>query len=1245
MERRAYTRQPLAVEAQAVRAGVGAWPCVIRDFCPGGVFVSFAGEHRASVPVDTDESVQIRFAVVGHGEREEYSLRARVAGVFKGGAGCEFFDADPKAVRMLQHLANKARQGSAETTGEQAPWRPAVATATTRHPEADRLLGELRAEVAAFLEPELEALFKEAGESLFAAARDAPSNAEQTRYLDALKDVDALKAAARTGFYEAILRELERLEHPLEASEEPAESVEGNEEPSGGSELSLVESGEFSDWLTVKKIYSKAEPRYEELTWQLRERLSHLVGTRIEDEHQPIGLAALCHTFHDAMESVAAARAAREAAFAAFEKTLVAHLGPFYEAINQRLIDAGLLPKLERPKPQVPRHGPAASGDPGYRAAPPGGAPEPGSTWGATRPSGAWGQAAGPGQTSPPGAAGPGGRWPATPPPSWPDERPDERPDEWPDPAIEPEAPLPPDPRGTVAGHVYSEPLEISRDAYRTAQTLLALQRRLAPAMQALAEVGAEAGAEVGPEAGSGAPPGAGAAPAAGPLPPTYAPEQVLGALALLARQTAPASADEQTPDLGTRVLRALRSRHGYAEKRAIDEPQANAIEVVGNLVRAMLDDALVSDALKARLRRLEVPVLAAALRDANFFSAPDHPARKVINRIGRLAAPGETLDPATAEAVDPLIERIVESAADDPEVFGEVSQALDELVERQAAERERNVREVVQACERQQALLRARSGGRPAEPERELPEEWKQWLARGKRLRVGDPVILDKDTDHPRRVALAWVDEDHSTYVFVDGGGKKAATLSLPELAMALRRGSADVVPESQLSVMDRALYGMLERLHEQVVHRATHDQLTELANRKELEARLEEAAAGARREGARHVLLLIDMDHFHVINERCGKRAGDRLLKEIGRVLLRSVGRRGVPARLGEDKFGVLLEGAPRERGFELADRQRQAIERFRVAWRGERLPLTASIGLVEVGPSSGGARDLLAAAAAARDAAKEAGGNRIEVHRPDRGRLSAEEAEARWRERIERALAEDRLELRCQKIAPLSDDARERPHYEILLGVRGDAGETLLPGEFIQAAELYGRIGAVDRWVIEHAFRWMADNKRTLARVGGCSINLSAPSLSDEELLEFVLEQFSLTKLPPGKVLFEVTESSAIQSLSNAENFIRVMKEYGCRFSLDDFGSGHSSYSYLKHLPVDFVKIDGMFVRDIAENPSDYAMVQSINEIGHFMGKRTVAEFAESEEVIARLREIGVDYAQGYAIEVPRPLREIG
>ena len=242
------------------------------------------------------------------------------------------------------------------------------------------------------------------------------------------------------------------------------------------------------------------------------------------------------------------------------------------------------------------------------------------------------------------------------------------------------------------------------------------------------------------------------------------------------------------------------------------------------------------------------------------------------------------------------------------------------------------------------------------------------------------------------------------------------------------------------------------------------------------------------------------------------------------------------------------------------------------------------------------------------------------------------------------IDHVLKEDRFVLNCQKIVPIEDNSEDRDHYEILLTVLDENDNPMPPQDFIIAAETYNRMGAIDRWVIKNSFRWIAANILKLDGLGAFSINISGNSLTEDDFMEFVLEQFNETRLPTSKICFEITETSAIGSLDNAIKFMEKLKVIGVQFSLDDFGTGLSSYSYPRNLPVDYLKIDGIFVKDIKTNPSDYAVVKSINEIGHFTGKKTIAEFVEDDEVLKILREIGVDFAQGYGIGKKIPITEL-
>jgi len=434
-------------------------------------------------------------------------------------------------------------------------------------------------------------------------------------------------------------------------------------------------------------------------------------------------------------------------------------------------------------------------------------------------------------------------------------------------------------------------------------------------------------------------------------------------------------------------------------------------------------------------------------------------------------------------------------------------------------------------------------------------------------------------------------------------------------------------------------------QALSQQLSFQASHDALTGLINRRTFEQRLGRMMESVRIDGAEHALCYIDLDQFKVINDTCGHVAGDELLRQLGRVLAAEVRERDTLARLGGDEFGVLLERCSIDQAYRVASALHKAIERFQFVWEDKRFRVGASIGLAPVDALGADGGEVLAMADSACYAAKERGRNQIRVFRTDDADLASRQGEMQWIPRIHEALEAGRLELYFQSIAPLAKGVDARgPHYELLLRMRGADGRLIPPGAFMPAAERYGLVTTLDRWVVDTALTWLAASPAHLSELELCAINLSGSSLSDDEFLGFVLGRIEASEVPAEKLCFEITETAAIGDLSSATRFLHSLRAFGCRFALDDFGSGLSSFAYLKTLPVDYLKIDGVFVREIANNAVDYAMVKSINEVGHVMGKRTVAEFVENDAIEGALREIGIDYAQGYGIARPRPLSEL-
>jgi diguanylate cyclase (GGDEF)-like protein len=421
-----------------------------------------------------------------------------------------------------------------------------------------------------------------------------------------------------------------------------------------------------------------------------------------------------------------------------------------------------------------------------------------------------------------------------------------------------------------------------------------------------------------------------------------------------------------------------------------------------------------------------------------------------------------------------------------------------------------------------------------------------------------------------------------------------------------------------------------------------ASHDALTDLANRREFETRLETALGRHSLTPAKHALIFLDLDQFKIVNDTCGHAAGDRLLREVAFTLLDNLPGNALLARLGGDEFGVLLENCRPDDAVEAAERFRRTIKANRFVWSGRRFNVTASIGLVHAGEEHFTLEEALRAADVACYIAKEKGRDRVQLYRPGDSELQERFGEMAWVQRIQRAVDDNRLLLFAQEIVPLGrSDEAAGAHVELLVRLCDEHGRLVGPGCFLPAAERYGLMPLIDRWVVSNAFARVAERRAKGAQpLATFAINLSGMSFSDDTFPEYVREQIGLHGIAPETVCFEVTETSAIADLGQARRFIGALKGLGCRFSLDDFGTGMSSFSYLKNLPVDYLKIDGSFVRDMLTNRVDRAMVEMISHVGRVMGKSTIAECVEDADTLAVLGEIGIDYAQGFVIARPQP-----
>jgi diguanylate cyclase (GGDEF)-like protein/PAS domain S-box-containing protein len=471
------------------------------------------------------------------------------------------------------------------------------------------------------------------------------------------------------------------------------------------------------------------------------------------------------------------------------------------------------------------------------------------------------------------------------------------------------------------------------------------------------------------------------------------------------------------------------------------------------------------------------------------------------------------------------------------------------------------------------------------------------------------------------------------------------------------LVRADSTVVPVSivgaPLRSEDKAAGAVLV-LHDKTAERefvarlswqASHDALTGLVNRREFEARLGKALDKLSHHSGEHSLMFLDLDRFKVVNDTCGHAAGDQLLRQTSDLLHETLCPGGLLARLGGDEFGVLLQDCDASSAVAIAERLRFAVQELRFLWSGCAFNISVSIGLVHVAEAVA-MEETLRAADMACYMAKEKGRNRVQVYHPSDAELVQRVGEMTWVQRIRNGLDEQRFCLFAQEIRALNKDEPAHSRVELLLRLRGEDGKLVEPGSFMPAAERYGLMPLIDRWVVRNAFALLASrlNSSESVQVSNCAINLSGATFGDDDFVDYVRRQFEIHRVPPELICFEITETSAIANLTSARRFIQALKRLGCRFSLDDFGTGMSSFSYLKHLPVDSIKIDGSFVTEMLNSEIDRAMVEMIVHVAKVMGKSTIAEFVESDEILEALREIGVDFAQGYAIGKPLPFETV-
>ncbi|MEE4278038.1 MAG: DUF1631 family protein [Halieaceae bacterium] len=522
-----------------------------------------------------------------------------------------------------------------------------------------------------------------------------------------------------------------------------------------------------------------------------------------------------------------------------------------------------------------------------------------------------------------------------------------------------------------------------------------------------------------------------------------------------------------------------------------------------------------------------------------------------------------------------------------------------------------------------------------------------RRWLERVKALEPGARLRYVNKEGQRRRMRLVWVSDDRDRFAFVNERGQKVAELTAVQLARQLSRGAQPPTRVDNMSVLHQSMYETLEQAQKTLSFERNRDRVTKLINADSLVNQLRRTLRHAHAHDSEHAYLALDIDNFALVNDVFDETSGDEVLAAFGQLLGQLHDQRALSARMREDEFGILLTYSALGDARRVADKIRGDIAESGLTVAGESVSFTVSIGIAPILRSTASPQQVLEQSRSALQIAKDQGRDQVVVYDVDQEEIHRYQRErANSRQLLDEAMDTDRLVLRAQPLVQTAVDGSEQAshHYEVLLALRDDDGELQSPQDFIRSAERFGFVTLVDRWVVRQTFAWISKLVDRQKQVPQLAINLSGTSITDNEFLEYILEQISEYGVGTSRLCFEITETGAIDNLAKAADFVRTLKNIGCLFSLDDFGTGLASHKYLKELPVDYVKIDGTFISDIHNNSTDYAMAKSINDLAHFLGQKTIAECVETLEIVPSLREIGVDYLQGWGVGMPRELDEI-
>ena len=1280
-DQRRHARQAIS---QAARVRFGEGPSIaaeIRDYCPTGLYVALPGNDTPDAALSALQGtvVQVELAAAGP---EPLRLVGRVARRSPGGIG--IFVATMPA-NVLQALRAGAEGLTPSAAGAQSP---GLST-----PQIQALHLQCNLLFHGFLEEALRDLFQQGIERLGQAGQDEMGFLERARFDHGARELAKRRSQIEADFLNAMQGRLQHIQ-----PEAPGEAPETNQ-------MALVEEDEFEDWLNLSAVIKEVEEDIAPLLYVLEQRYSGLIGLPVGRRNNPFGPEVICRTFQQVVRELDFSNPMRAVLYKVLGQVVTRHAPALYQQLNQTLV--ALQPTKETSARKQPKSAAAppvthekAAASPAeiaeilnsvYGQGPAGTSQTPDKAeYSLDRILAALNQpqrrAAGP-------SLGSGSGSPRIAPLSQP--RPEVlqvvgrlqqtarqlagRDDTASRSLDSVQGASLPDVLVALDGVLHA-----NRTAPDTGSLLDQIEARVAAAGVArLATTHRQildAASTLFARARTDLAPGSDIA---------LLLVRLEGPLLKLALRDAdfPASADHparQMPNLIEQYAVAADDQGRFFDAKLqrflyllVDRvcTQADKDPGIFESVRDKLERVLVpilqirrtrvarlqeasegrarirsartrvNAALEQRLAGRDVPAILLRLLDAGWrqylvLLEMRHGAQgeawvaglAVLDQLFAWFSP-DTAAPRTKETAQSLLDQIGQALGTVSADTGLLAAFMDELGSMLADD------SVDAAAKMDRVRVPpGRLGALPGEED----DAHSMHGRLADRLRVGDWWSFTLD-GNPVPMQLIWISEPRSTCVFANRSASNKLELSLPEISRQVERGLASPGADLDLPLIDRSEYALFDETYQSLVQQALHDPVTGLLNRKGFVQRLSQVAVPTGPDKA-HVVGIVEFDQFRMIGNSCGAEAAEGLTRSLATAMQAQIGPDSILAALRDDTLALLFPNCSRADGCPAIDRLLEQLKDYPFQHGHNSYSIGFNIGITEYMPDQFSAMEAIRRADSACITAKVQGRNRMQVFEQASPQLQSQEFLMEWAGRIDSYLKDGGLHLRCQRVAPIGADNALLPYYEILLGVDGENGLEIEPTHFIHAVEQLQRAHEVDIWVMRKVFEWIGANRMRFASVGGFAINLSATSLSNPEVTRYLQKVLPGSDFPTDKIIFEITESAAIESYGAAQDFIREIRRHGCKFSLDDFGSGFTSYAHLKNLRADTLKIDGGFIRDMLDNSGDYAMVKSMNDIGHSLGLRTVAEYVESPMLLDALREIGVDYAQGYAIHKPCRLDEL-